>query len=117
MLNVYIRPQPAVAGVPATAATAAETSSDEILVERIAAGDKLAMQALFARHRTSVYRWLVRFVSNETLAEDLLSEVFLGVWRQAARFECRSYCKNRHVLCAKEIGRVGQRGRGSPLFR
>jgi RNA polymerase sigma-70 factor, ECF subfamily len=55
-----------------------------------AAGNKLAMQALFARHRTSVYRWLLRFVSNETLAEDLLSEVFLDVWRQAARFECRS---------------------------
>jgi RNA polymerase sigma-70 factor, ECF subfamily len=91
MLNVRIRPQPAVAGVPAIAATAAgETSSDEILVERIAAGNKFAMQALFARHRTSVYRWLLRFVSNETLAEDLLSEVFLDVWRQAASFECRS---------------------------
>ena len=90
MLNVCIRPQPAVAGVSAIAATAGETSSDEILVERIAAGNKLAMQALFARHRTSVYRWLLRFVSNETLAEDLLSEVFLSVWRQAARFECRS---------------------------
>ena len=90
MLNVCIRPQPAVAGVSAIAATAGETSSDETLVERIAAGNKLAMQALFARHRTSVYRWLLRFVSNETLAEDLLSEVFLGVWRQAARFECRS---------------------------
>src|SRR2546423_13778355 len=109
MLNVCIRPPPAVAGVPALAAPAGETSSDEILVERIAAGNKLAMQALFARHRTSVYCWLLRFVSNETLAEDLLSEVFLCVWRQAARFECRSYCKNTHVLCAKEIGRVGQR--------
>ena len=52
MLNVCIRPQPAVAGVPAIAATAGETSSDEILVERIAAGDRLAMQALFVRHRT-----------------------------------------------------------------
>jgi RNA polymerase sigma-70 factor, ECF subfamily len=90
MLNVCIRPQPAVAAVPAIAARAGETSSDEILVERIAAGNKLAMQALFARHRTSVYRWLLRFVSNETLAEDLMSEVFLDVWRQAARFECRS---------------------------
>jgi RNA polymerase sigma-70 factor (ECF subfamily) len=48
------------------------------------------MQALFVRHRSSVYHWLVRFVSNETLAEDLVSEVFLNVWRQAARFECRS---------------------------
>jgi len=58
----------------------------ETLVERIAAGDKLAMQALFVRHRTPVYLWLLRFVSNQTLAEDLLSEVFLDVWRQAGSF-------------------------------
>ena len=78
------------AAVPAIAATAGEYSSDEILVERIAAGDKLAMQVLFARHRTSVYRWLVRFVGNETVAEDLLSDVFFDVWQQAGRFEGRS---------------------------
>jgi RNA polymerase sigma-70 factor, ECF subfamily len=91
MLNVSVRPQPAaVAAVSALAATAGETSPDEILVEQIAAGSKPAMQALFARHRTYVYRWLLRFVSNETLAEDLLSEVFLDVWRQAGRFQCRS---------------------------
>jgi len=76
MLNVFRRPISAVAAVPAVAATAGETSSDAILVNRIAAGDRLAMQALFARHRTPVYRWLLRFVSNETLAEDLLSLVY-----------------------------------------
>jgi RNA polymerase sigma-70 factor, ECF subfamily len=91
MLNVSVRPQPAaVAAVSALAATAGKTSSDEILVEQIAAGSKPAMQALFVRHRTYVYRWLLRLVSNETLAEDLLSEVFLDVWRQAGRFQCRS---------------------------
>jgi RNA polymerase sigma-70 factor, ECF subfamily len=91
MLNLSVRPQPAaVAAVPALAATAGGTSSDEILVEQIATGSKPAMHALFARHRTHVYRWLLRFVGNETLAEDLLSEVFLDVWRQAGRFQCRS---------------------------
>src|SRR6185295_718699 len=91
MLNLSVRPPPAaVAAVSAPAATAGKTSSDEILVEQIAAGSKPAMQALFARHRTCVYRWLLRFVSNETLAEDLLSEVFLDVWRQAGRFQRRS---------------------------
>ena len=76
--------------MPAIAATAGEYSSDEILVERIAAGDKLAMQVLFARHRTNIYRWLLRFVGNETVAEDLLSDVFFEVWQQAGRFEGRS---------------------------
>lgn len=91
MLNMSVRPQmAAVAAVPARAATAGETSSDEILIEQIAAGSKPTMQVLFARHRTYVYRWLLRFVSNETLSEDLLSEVFIDVWRQAGRFQGRS---------------------------
>src|SRR3954462_2400183 len=90
MHQSYVRPGAAVAAVSAIAATAGEYSSDEILVQRIAAGDKLAMQVLFARHRTNVYRWLFRFVGNETVAEDLLSDVFFDVWQQAGRFEGRS---------------------------
>ena len=90
-VNVFSRSQPAAAAVAAVGALAGETSSDVKLINRIAAGDKLAMQTLFARHRTFVYRWLLGFVSNdETLAEDLLNEVFFDVWRQADRFEGRS---------------------------
>lgn len=90
MLQTFIRSGSAAAAVPANAATTGEYSSDEMLVTRIAAGDKLAMQALFARHRGSVYRWLLRFVGNETVAEDLLSDVFFDVWQQAGRFEGRA---------------------------
>jgi RNA polymerase sigma-70 factor (ECF subfamily) len=75
------------AGAPAPAAAA---SSDNILITRIASSDRLAMRTLFARHRVSVYRWIVRIVRDEALAEDLLSEVFLDVWRQAAKFESRA---------------------------
>ena len=77
------------AAAPAKAA-ARETSSDEMLIERIAQGDQLAMRTLFGRHRVALYRWLLRLVRDEALAEDLLSEVFLDVWRQAAAFEARS---------------------------
>ena len=90
MLQTLIRSGSAAAAVPANAATAGEYSSDETLVERIAAGNKLAMQVLFARHRTPVYRWLLRLVGNETVAEDLLSDVFFDVWQQAGRFKGRS---------------------------
>ena len=67
-----------------------QTSSDELLIARIAEGDRLAMQVLFARHHVRVYRFVLRFVRNEALAEDLISEVFLDVWRQAGKFEGRS---------------------------
>ena len=78
-----------VAALPEEAA-AGESSSDEALIRRIAAGDQSAMRALFARYRVALYRWLLRLVNDGTLAEDLLSEVFLDVWRQADSFEARS---------------------------
>jgi RNA polymerase sigma-70 factor, ECF subfamily len=71
-------------------AAARDSSSDEKLIRRIAEGDQLAMRTLFARHRVTLYRWLLRLVGDEASAEDLLSEVFLDVWRQAAAFEGRS---------------------------
>jgi RNA polymerase sigma-70 factor (ECF subfamily) len=73
-----------------SADAAAETSSDETLIRRIAGGDQLAMRTLFARHRVPLYRWLLRIVRDETLAEDLLSDVFLDVWRQAASYKGRA---------------------------
>src|SRR6186713_2678062 len=67
-----------------------QTTTDEALIGRIAAGDKLAMQVLFARHHVRVYRFVLRLVGEPSMAEDLISEVFLDVWRQADRFEGRS---------------------------
>jgi RNA polymerase sigma-70 factor, ECF subfamily len=67
-----------------------QATSDEALIGRIAAGDKLAMHLLFARHHVRVYRFVLRLVRDESLAEDLISDVFLDVWRQARRFERRS---------------------------
>src|SRR5262249_49718886 len=67
-----------------------QATSDEALISRIAAGDRLAMQVLYARHHVRVYRFVLRLVGNVSTAEDVISEVFLDVWRQAGRFEARS---------------------------
>jgi RNA polymerase sigma-70 factor (ECF subfamily) len=48
------------------------------------------MQVLFARHHVRVFRFVLRLVRNEASAEDLISEVFLDVWRQAGKFEGRA---------------------------
>jgi RNA polymerase sigma-70 factor (ECF subfamily) len=63
---------------------------DETLIGKIAGGDKHAMELLYARHHVRAYRFILRLVRNEATAEDLVSEVFLDVWRQAGRFEGRS---------------------------
>src|SRR6516164_846924 len=67
-----------------------QATSDEALIGRIASGDRLAMQVLYARHHVRVYRFVLRLLRDEWKAEDLISEVFLDVWRQADRFEGRS---------------------------
>lgn len=66
------------------------TESDEDLVKRIASGDRLAMKVLFSRHQVRVYRFVLRLVRDETLAEDVISDVFMDLWRQADRFEARA---------------------------
>ena len=48
------------------------------------------MRTLFGRHRIALYRRLLRLMGDEGLAEGLLSEVFLDVWRKAPSFEARS---------------------------
>ena len=115
MFNVFSRSQSAPA-VVAIAAMARETSSDVNLVNWIAAGDKLAMQTLFARHRTFVYRWLLGFVSND-LAEDLLNEVFFAVWRQADRFEGRSSVSTWLMSIARFKALSARRRRGTGTGR
>ena len=79
--------------VPVTATgrpVGAVQTSDEALVQLIASGDKKALQVLFARHNVRVFRFVLRFLGDESVAEDLVSEVFFDVWRQADRFESRS---------------------------
>jgi RNA polymerase sigma-70 factor (ECF subfamily) len=77
-----------------TAATAvaapARDGSDQALIRAIADGDKHAMRALYARHNVRVYRFILRLTNDASLAEDLVSEVFLGAWRRAGGFKSKS---------------------------
>jgi RNA polymerase sigma-70 factor, ECF subfamily len=63
---------------------------DEALIKAIAAGDRIAMRILYARHSARVFRFITRLVTDSGRAEDLVSEVFIDVWSQADRFEGRS---------------------------
>jgi len=67
-----------------------DDTSDESLVARVAQNDRRALQLLFGRHRQRVYRFAFRLVGNAATAEDIVSEVFLELWRGAASFERRA---------------------------
>ena len=57
--------------------------SDQALIARIAGRDKRAMQVLFARHHVRLYRFVRGLIDDETIAEDIVRDVFLDVWRHA----------------------------------
>ncbi|HEY7665284.1 MAG TPA: sigma-70 family RNA polymerase sigma factor [Xanthobacteraceae bacterium] len=77
--------------IPVADKTAATRDvSDEALVDAIAAGDRGAMRTLYLRHNVRIYRFVLRLTGDAASAEDIVSEVFLDVWRQAAAFEARS---------------------------
>jgi RNA polymerase sigma-70 factor (ECF subfamily) len=65
-------------------------ASDDALIDAIADGDRHALEVLYSRHSAGVYRFALRFVADEGIAEDVMNEVFLDVWRKAKSFEGRS---------------------------
>ncbi|PLX35160.1 MAG: RNA polymerase subunit sigma [Hyphomicrobiales bacterium] len=67
-----------------------EAAQDHLLINRIAAGDQAAIRTLFARYHLRLFRFILRFVKNEAVAEELANEVFLDIWRHAAKYEGRS---------------------------
>ena len=60
------------------------------LLNRLKSGDQSAMQVLYTRHYQKLYRFIIRQVRDEMIAEDILNDVFLDCWRQAHKFEGRS---------------------------
>lgn len=63
---------------------------DEDLLKRVAAGDSLALRSLHGRHSVRVFRFILRMVNTEAIAEELTNEVFLQAWRHAASYRGQS---------------------------
>jgi RNA polymerase sigma-70 factor, ECF subfamily len=68
----------------------AADGGDEALLDRLASGDQVAMRALFARHQTRLFRFALRLLRDEAMAEDVVHDVFLDLWRQVAVFSGRA---------------------------
>jgi RNA polymerase sigma-70 factor, ECF subfamily len=92
---------------------AAQAISDESLLESIADGNKAAMHVFYARHNVRVYRFVLRIVRDATMAEDLVSQVFLDVWRACCPFKGRSRASTWLLAIArfKALAALNQRRR------
>src|SRR5262249_53722167 len=79
----------------------------------IAGGDRQALGQLYGRHHVRVYRYLLRLTNNTASAEDLVSEVFIEAWKQAARFEGRSQVSTWIIGIARHKAISSLRRRGA----
>ncbi len=57
------------------------------LVQSIAAGDELALHALYDRAHRVVFTLIVRITANRETAEEVTIDVFHDVWRNASRYD------------------------------
>jgi RNA polymerase sigma factor (sigma-70 family) len=60
---------------------------DGQLVELVAQRDAGALEALYDRYGRAAYSLARRILTEETLAQDVVQEVFLSLWRDARRFD------------------------------
>ena len=62
----------------------AHTATDEDLYARLRAGQAAALDELFRRYYTDLVRLALRFVGQPPAAEDIVQEVFVGLWDKRA---------------------------------
>jgi RNA polymerase sigma-70 factor, ECF subfamily len=60
--------------------------SDEVLLSAVARGAVWAMEILYERYSRILYSLAYRMVADHQVAEDLLQDAFLAVWRRATSY-------------------------------
>jgi RNA polymerase sigma-70 factor (ECF subfamily) len=60
---------------------------DADLLRRIRAGDRTAVDDLYDRFRRPAFALARRILADDSLAEDVLQEVFLSVWRDPSAYD------------------------------
>lgn len=56
------------------------------LIQRVAEGDRLALEGLYDRYAQRVFTLALRILRNQADAEEVVQEVFWQVWRGAGRY-------------------------------
>jgi len=68
----------------------ARDDDDQLLVQQFLEGDVAAFEELVSRYENKVYRLAIKLTRNETLAEEVLQEVFLRVYEKLHTFRGES---------------------------
>jgi len=93
-------------------------AADEILVERVARGDQDSLGELYDRYQGLTFGIATRITGDRNVAQDVVQETFLGIWRAAGRFaEGRASARTWIVaICHhRAVDAVRRRRPSSPL--
>src|SRR3954454_2347425 len=80
-------------------------ASNADLIRSIAGRGRRALRELSVRHKLRIFRFITRLLRDESLAENLVSKVFLKVWRGAAQFPVPHPIFTLLLLIAPQEGR------------
>lgn len=66
-------------------------SDIEILISRIALGDRVAFRALYTATSAKLFGICLRVLKNRTDAEDVLQETYVKIWHNATKYQVSGY--------------------------
>lgn len=97
----------------ASAIISPSRQADLARMERIASGDRVAMQGVFEEFSGPLRSFVRTWLANPHDASDVVSEVMIEVWRNARRFEGRAGIKSWIFTIARnksiDVNRKGSR--------
>jgi len=101
-------------GMTETPAGLGADDEDGRLVARLAAGDRDALVALYERYQRPLFGYLLRLTDDRGLAEEVLQDTLLALWRGAGRFAGRSGARTWIFGIAHRQAHNALRRRGVP---
>ena len=91
--------------------------SDEDLMLRFSGGDAAAFDALYARHRGGVFRYLVRQCRNQAAAEELFQDIWMNLVQARTRYRVEAkFTTYLYTLAHNRLMDHFRRGKGVELL-
>lgn len=104
---------------PASTPSTQPALSDDVLVQRVAAGDQEAFQLLMRRYNRVLYRAARSILKDDAEAEDALQDAYLLAYRGIAKFRGDAKLSTwlMRIVVNEALMRVRKRGRSAEVIR
>lgn len=60
---------------------------EKLLLSKISSGDEVSFQVLYNKHRKWIFRYILKIIKSDVLAEEILHDVFLKIWQHQSLHE------------------------------